>query len=51
VKSVSVTIAAFAAAVRNVLFEGRKEAEIPKSVRFFIPFPLSGHPNKLRNHA
>jgi hypothetical protein len=51
VKSVSVTIAGFAAAVRNVLFEGTKEAEIPKSVVFFIPFPLPGHPDKLRNHA
>jgi hypothetical protein len=51
VKSVSVTIAAFAAAVSNVLFEGRKEAEIPNSVGFGIPFPLPGHPNKLRNHV
>jgi hypothetical protein len=51
VKSVSLTIAAFAAAVKNVLFEGRKEAEIPKSVMFFIPFPLPEHPDKLRNHV
>jgi hypothetical protein len=50
VKSVSLTIAAFTAALRNVLFEGRKESEIPKSVVFFIPFPLPGHPDKLRNH-
>jgi hypothetical protein len=51
VKCVSLTIAAFTAAVRNVLFEGMKEADIPKSVTFFIPFPLPGHPEKLRNHV
>jgi hypothetical protein len=50
VKAVSITIAAFAAAVRNVLFEGWKEADIPKSVMFGFPLPLSGHPDKLRNH-
>jgi hypothetical protein len=51
VKSISLTVAAFAAAVRNVLFEGKKDTDVPKSVIFFIPFPLPGHPNKLRNHA
>jgi hypothetical protein len=50
VKSVSLTIAAFTAAFRKVLFEGRKESNIPKSVVLFIPFPLPGHPDKLRNH-
>jgi hypothetical protein len=51
VKSVSITIAAFAAAVRTVLFEGWKEADIPESVNFAIALPLPGHPDKLRNHS
>jgi hypothetical protein len=51
VSSVAVTVAAFAAAIRSVIFDGSDCKEIPKSVAFNLPFPLPGNPDKLRNHA